>query len=208
MKKLLIIGAGGFGRELYAWAGQHPDCGVRWDRLGFLDDNPEALREFGDFAQVFPLSSHRPAADNVYLNGLAQPDHKQKLLPPFVEAGAEFLTFVHPSAKVGDRVRLGRGAVLCPGAIVTSDASLGEFVTLNLRATVGHDAVVGAWATASAHCDVTGFVQVGEGVFMGSRASIIPGRRVGAGAKVAAGAVVFADVPPGVTVFGNPARPL
>ena len=98
--------------------------------------------------------------------------------------------------------------MLCPGAIVTADVTLGDFVVLNLRATVGHDATVGAWTTANAHCDITGFVEVGEGVFMGSRASIIPGRKVGARAKLAAGAVVFADVAPGVTVFGNPARVL
>lgn len=208
MKKLFIIGAGGFGRELHGWARQHPDCGTRWELAGFLDDNTEALRAFGDFAPVIPLRGHRASADALYLNGLALPEVKRALLPPLLAAGAEFLTFVHPTAKVGERVSFGRGVVLCPGAIVTADVSLGDFVVLNLRATVGHDAVVGAWTTASAHCDITGFVQVGEGVFLGSRASVIPGRHVGAGAKVGAGAVVFANVPPGVTVIGNPARPL
>jgi acetyltransferase-like isoleucine patch superfamily enzyme len=105
-------------------------------------------------------------------------------------------------------VTLGRGVVLCPGAIVTADAKIGEFVVLNLRSTVGHDAAVGAWTTVSAHCDITGFVQVGECVFMGSRSSIIPGRTVGEGATIGAGAVVFTHVAPGVTVFGNPARRL
>lgn len=208
MKKLFIIGAGGFGRELYAWARQHPEHGVGWELAGFLDDNTSALRPFGDFAPVSALAGHRPGPDSLYLNGLALPELKQKLLPPLLAAGADFLTFVHPLAKVGDRVRLGRGVVLCPGAIVTADATLGDFVVLNLRATVGHDAVVGAWTTASAHCDITGFVKVGEAVFMGSRASIIPGRHVGDGAKLGAGAVVFTHVAPGVTVFGNPARPL
>lgn len=208
MKKLFIIGAGGFGRELHAWAGRHPDCGVRWELAGFLDDNKEAIAEYGVFAPLHPLRGHQPSANALYLNGLALPELKQQLLPSLLAAGAEFLTFVDPTAKVGERVALGRGAVLCPGAIVTADATLGEFVTLNLRATVGHDAIVGDWTTASAHCDITGFVKVGEGVFMGSRACIIPGRHVGAGAKLAAGAVVFADVAPGVTVFGNPARVL
>lgn len=208
MKKLFIIGAGGFGREVHAWARQHPDCGVHWELAGFLDDNPAALRDYGDFAAVVPLSGHRPTVDTLYLNGLALPELKQKLLPPLVAAGAEFLTFLHPTAKVGERVKLGRGVVLCPGVIVTADADLGDFVVLNLRATVGHDAIVGAWTTANAHCDITGFVEVGEGVFMGSRASIIPGRKVGTGAKLAAGAVVFTHVPAGVTMFGNPARAL
>jgi acetyltransferase-like isoleucine patch superfamily enzyme len=88
------------------------------------------------------------------------------------------------------------------------DATIGEFVVLNLRTTVGHDAIVGAWTTASAHCDIPGFVQMGEGVFLGSRASIIPGRHVGAGATIGAGAVVFGNIAPGVTVFGNPAKVL
>lgn len=208
MKKLFIIGAGGFGREVHAWARQHPDCGTLWEIAGFLDDNPEALRDSGDFAPIAPLTGHRPTACYLYLNGLALPELKQKLLPTLLAAGAEFLTFVHPTAKVGERVKLGRGVVLCPGAIVTADATLGDFVVLNLRATVGHDAVVGAYVTASAHCDITGYVEVGEGVFMGSRASIIPGRKVGAGARIGAGAVVFTHVAPGITVVGNPARPL
>jgi len=194
VKKLFIIGAGGFGREVHAWARQHPDCGSQWELAGFLDDNPAALRDAGDFASIAPLSEHRPATGTLYLNGLALPELKQQLLPSLLAAGAEFLTFLHPTAKVGERVKLGRGVVLCPGAIVTADVTLGDFVVLNLRATVGRD--------------ITGFVEVGEGVFMGSRSSIIPGRKVGAGAKLAAGAVVFADVAPGVTVFGNPARVL
>ena len=208
MKALHIIGAGGFGRELHSWARQHPDRGVVWEIAGFLDDNLASLEPFGGFAPVRPLTGHRPSAEGLYLNGLAVPELKKKLLPPLVSSGARFLTFAHPLARVGERVVLGHGAVLCPGAIVTADARLGDFVTLNLRATVGHDAEIGAWSTISAHCDVTGFARLGEAVFMGSRASVIPGRRVGDGAKVGAGAVVFADVPPGVTVFGNPARPL
>ena len=58
MKKLLIVGAGGFGRELYVWASQHPDCGQAWELEGFLDDNSQALQSFGSFAPVRPLTGH------------------------------------------------------------------------------------------------------------------------------------------------------
>ena len=107
---------------------------------------------------------------------------------------------------VGERVRLGVGVVLCPGAIVSADVELGDFAMVNLQSTVGHDARIGSWSTLSAHCDVTGRVQVADRVFMGSRVSVIPGRKVGARAVLGAGAVVIADVPAGVTVVGNPAR--
>ncbi|MBV5335588.1 hypothetical protein JZU48_00760, partial [bacterium] len=89
MKKLLIIGAGGFGRELYVWASQHPDCGRAWTLAGFLDDNPEALAPFGRFASVHSLAGHKPSADHVYLAGLGMPPLKEKLVAPLVADGAE-----------------------------------------------------------------------------------------------------------------------
>jgi sugar O-acyltransferase (sialic acid O-acetyltransferase NeuD family) len=206
MKQLHIVGAGGFGRELYVWAGQHPDCGKAWTLAGFLDDNPAALTPFGDFAPVRPLTGHRPASGDLYLCGLGMPLLKEKLLAPLVAAGAEFLTFVHPQALLGARVKLGRGVVICPGAILSVDISVGEFAMVNLNCTIGHDASLGPWTSLSAQCDITGHVRVADRVFLGSRASVIPGKSVGSRSIVGAGAVVVTDVPADVTVVGIPAR--
>jgi sugar O-acyltransferase (sialic acid O-acetyltransferase NeuD family) len=206
MKRLIIVGAGGFGRELYAWAGQHPDCGGAWELAGFLDDNPDALAAFGRFAPVHTLAGHKPSADNVYLAGLGMPLLKEKLVAPLIAAGAEFLTFIHPQALVGARVKLGKGVVVCPGAILSVDIYIGDFAMVNLNCTIGHDASLGPWTSLSAQCDITGHVRVADRVFMGSRASVIPEKSVGSRSIVGAGAVVVRDVPPGVTVVGIPAR--
>ena len=206
MKRLIIVGAGGFGRELYAWAGQHPDCGGAWELAGFLDDNPDALAAFGRFAPVHTLAGHKPSADNVYLAGLGMPLLKEKLVAPLIAAGAEFLTFIHPQALVGARVKLGKGVVVCPGAILSVDIYIGDFAMVNLNCTIGHDASLGPWTSLSAQCDITGHVRVADRVFMGSRASVIPEKSVGSRSIVGAGAVVVRDAPPGVTVVGIPAR--
>ena len=206
MKKLLIVGAGGFGREIHAWCRQHPDHGRAWAFEAFLDDNPEALAAFGSFAPVRPLAAHRPSPDEVFVCGLGLPDVKLRLVRPLLERGASFLTFVHPSVILGERVVLGRGVVLCPGAVLSADIALGEFAMVNLNSTVGHDARIGAWSTLSAQCDVTGHVRLGDRVFMGSKSTVIPRRVIADGVTVGAGAVVIADVPAGVTVVGNPAR--
>ncbi len=208
MKKLFIIGAGGFGRELYAWAAQHPDHGHAWQLAGFLDDNAQALTAFGAFAPIYPLATHRVSADEVFLCGLGLPAVKEKLLTPLLQQGAAFINFIHPKATLGARVKLGQGVILCPGAVVSVDVDLGDFVMINLNSTVGHDAKIGAWTTLSAHCDVTGFVEVGPRVFMGSRVSIIPTKKIGEGATLGAGSVIIRDVPPHVTMIGNPARVL
>jgi sugar O-acyltransferase (sialic acid O-acetyltransferase NeuD family) len=206
MKQLHIVGAGGFGRELYVWAGQHPDYGKAWTLAGFLDDNPAALTPFGDFAPVRPLTGHRPTSGDLYLCGVGTPSLKEKLLAPLVAAGAEFLTFVHPQALLGARVKLGRGVVICPGAILSVDIELGDYAMVNLNCTIGHDARIGRWSSLSAHCDITGGVSVGQTCFFGSRATIIPGKSIGDRTVVAAGAVVMTHFPSDVLVAGNPAR--
>lgn len=208
MKKLYIIGAGGFGRELHSWVLSHPAHGRDWKFAGFLDDNLDALKDYGSFAPVTALLGHLPAPDSVYLCGLGIPSTKVRLTEPLLKAGAEFISFVHPSVVMGERVRLGRGVILCPGAILSCDILLGDFVMINLHTTIGHDVAVGDWTTVSSQCDLTGHVKVADRVFIGSKASVIPSRKIGAGSLVGAGAVVIRDVPPGVTVAGNPAATL
>ena len=208
MKKLYIVGAGGFGRELHSYVLRHPAHGRDWTFAGFLDDNLDALKDYGSFAPVTGLREHLPGPDRVYLCGLGLPATKARLTEPLLKAGAEVISLVHPSVVMGERVKLGQGVILCPGAILSCDIQLGDFVVINLNSTIGHDVTVGDWTTVSAQCDLTGHVKVEDRVFMGSKACVIPSRKVGSGSLVGAGAVVVRDVPPGVTVVGNPAATL
>jgi len=65
---------------------------------------------------------------------------------------------------------------------------------------------VGDWCTLSDHVDITGKVSLGDAVFAGTHACVLPGLRVGDRAVVGAGAVVTRNVPSGSTMFGVPAK--
>lgn len=207
-KRLLIVGAGSLGRELASWAKPGAGTPQEWAFGGFLDDNPGALKEYPRYspAVVGEISSYQPKGDEILLMGIADPGGKLKVAALLEARGVQFMTFVHPSAIVADHVTLGRGVVICPHVVVSCDARIGDFATLNLACTIGHDVRIGPGTTLSAHVDLTGYVEVGAGAFFGSHAVVLPHGKVGDGSKVGAGSVVLRSVKAGATVMGVPAK--
>ena len=206
MKDLYIVGAGGFGREVYGWLRDMGDSSD-WKFSGFLDDNSEALKGFNYNTDVVaPINSHKVKPSQLFVCGIGDVQTKIKLCQPLLDQGAQFLTVVHPTAIVGNNVHMGQGVVLCPGVILTCDIEVGDMVMINCNSSVGHDVSIGDWSTVSAHCDLTGNTKLGRGVFIGSGARVIPSKSVGTGAIVGAGSVVIRSVAAGQKVFGNPAR--
>jgi len=199
-----IVGGGGLGREVKSWLLQTPE----WASavfLGFLDDtmsndNPFQLLHAGGIAV------HKPDSSSAYFCAIGDPRARLRIAHDLRAKGARFPILCHPTVVIGDGCRIGEGCVLCPGAIITANVQLGEFVIVNAHASIGHDARIGNGCTLSGHCDVTGYASLDEGVFLGSHASVLPRARVGAYAKVGAGSVVLKSVNPGATVMGVPAK--
>jgi len=206
MKYLFIVGAGGFGREVYAWVKQFPEFNKNFALAGFLDDNTEALKPFGNFASISPLKNHLVTSNNIYVCGLGMPSVKARELAPLLKQKAEFISLIHPTVNIGDRVKIGHGVVVCPGVSITADISIGDFSMIGPNSTIGHDGNIGAWCTLCAQCDITGRVTINDEAFLGSRVSVIPGIKVGTKSIIGAGSIVISNVPDGVTVVGNPAR--
>jgi sugar O-acyltransferase (sialic acid O-acetyltransferase NeuD family) len=207
MKKLIIVGAGGFGREVYAWAKDHSDCGQAWDLAGFLDDDASALDGYNyPVGVIGTVEDYQPHTNDVFVCAIGAPAVKQKVCQLLLARSAEFISLVHSSAIVGENVTMGGGVVVCPRVTLTSDISIGDFVAINCHSSAGHDVVIGDWATISGHCDLTGNTRYGTGAFLATGARIIPGKAVGDFAYVGAGAVVIRSVAAGQKVFGNPAR--
>lgn len=207
MTRLLIIGAGGFGREILDWALEALQKNRNWEVGGFLDANPAALNGYKCGYSILddPLL-YMPQEGDRFICAIGHPSTKLRICRSLTERGAKFITLIHPTAIIGTRCVVGAGCVFCPGAVVTSDVKIGDFVMMNLQSTVGHDAIVADGCTLSPHADLNGFGSLGEGVFLGSHAVVLPGAKVGDYAVVGAGSVVLKKVKAGATVMGVPAK--
>lgn len=209
MKRLLIVGAGGFGRELYSYCLTHPGNATDWFIGGFIDDNREALAGLSyPVGVVSGISDYIPLPEDVLVCALGDPEGKKKICQNLLERGCCFMNLIHPSALVGHNVKLGIGIVMCPGSAFTCDVEVGDFVTVNCGSGSGHDSRIGSFSTISACCAIGGGVKLGDLVMVGAHATLLPRITVGAGAIIGTGAVVIANVKPGETVYGNPARTL
>ena len=217
MKKIYIVGAGGFGREVYDWA-KETFSEKKYTIVGFLDDNLKALDPFISAENIKTSMSMPPIVgkiidyqyhkDDWLICAIANPKIKKEICINLINKGGKFLKLIHPSAKLGNNTKIGDGSIICPNVIITNNVNLKGFVSINISTTIGHDVQVGEWTTVSAQCDLTGCVKVGSEVLIGSGARIIPGKIVGDCAIIGAGAVVIRKIPNNQTVFGNPARPL
>lgn len=212
--QLVIVGAGGFGREVHAVFEAINAAGGALDLIGYVDDlgaSDELLARLGTsrLGGVDVLSTDGgPVDDGVgYVVAIGAGEVRRRIDARLTAAGRRPLTLVHPMATVGGDNRIGEGCILTAGARVTTNISLGRHTQLHVNCTIGHDSVLDDFVSVYPGATVSGNVHLAEGVTIGTGANVLPGITVGAGAFVGAGAVVTADIEPGVTVVGVPARP-
>ncbi len=207
MKELIIVGASGYGREVLQWCKEINKKNPTWIIKGFIDDNPMALEKYEcDYLVIGSIQDWMPGENEMFALALANPVIKEKVVSLLKGKGAIFTSVIHPEAIISDFVSLGEGIVMYPGAGLSPNTKVGDFVTLISGA--GHDAVIEDYATISGLCDICGHVHIGKGAYIGSHSTVIPNKIVGAGAYVGAGSIVIRSVAPGKKVFGNPARVL
>ncbi len=207
LRQLVIVGAGGFGREILAWARHSRGFQTEWVIKGFIDDADDPLKAHPAPAPVLGrIADYAPSSDEVFVCGVGVPAYREKLISMLASRGGEFIQLIHQTVVFGNEVSLGSAVVLCPFSLVSSNATLEDGVAVNCYSSVDHDVRVGKWSQISCHCDLTAEVQLGTKVFLGSKVSIIPKIVIGDSAYVGAGSVVTRNVPPGAKVVGNPAR--
>ena len=208
MKDLIIVGAGGHGREVLEWVMDINIDNPTWNVLGFIDDNLnklDAKNSKCNYKIIGNIADWKIEKNQYFALGIASPVIKEKVTKLLMDRGAEFAPVIHPTARIAESATYGIGFVAYPNSGIGPDAYVGDFVTL-LSSKIGHDACVGDYTTISSHCGVNGDVILGKRVFLGSHAAIVPNKRIGDDVYVGLGSVVINDVENNIKVFGNPAR--
>jgi|LGVF01.1.fsa_nt_gb sugar O-acyltransferase (sialic acid O-acetyltransferase NeuD family) len=209
LQKAVIIGAGGFGREILDVFDAINAIKPTFDVIGFIVE-PEYGKS-GTFINDKPIlggfdwfAEHKNEVQAIC--GVGAPELRMRFVGRAQEMGVHFCSVVHPHAILTRRVRTGQGTVITAGCILTNRIRIGSHVHINLGCTIGHDVVIEDFVTLAPGVHVSGKVKFGEGSYIGTGTNIIEKRIIGAWSIVGAGSTVIRDVPKNTTVVGVPGK--
>lgn len=207
-----VYGASGCGRGVMPLAREQlRDQGIPADRLVFVDDKVETAIVNGQRVMRYAAFLAAEATERYAVLAIANSVIRERLAAHCRADGVQPWTVSATNVVVMDEVQLGEGAILCPFVTLASNSRIGRHFHANLYSYVEHDCAIGDYVTFAPGVKCNGNIVIEDHAYIGTGAIIKQGRPgqplvIGRGAVVGMGAVVTKDVPPGVTVVGNPAK--
>jgi sugar O-acyltransferase (sialic acid O-acetyltransferase NeuD family) len=209
MRKIAIIGAGGFAREVLDIFEAINERNPSYDVLGFIVDpaygTPGTLVNDRPILGGFEwLADHRNEVSAVC--GVGAPELRRRLIARARETGVRFASVIHPGVITTRWNNLGEGTIIAAGCILTNRIRIGDHVQVNLDCTIGHDVVLENFVTLAPGVHVSGDAVLEEGCSMGTGSVVIEKKKIGAWSIVGAGSTIVHDVPRNTTVVGIPGK--
>lgn len=195
MKDIVIIGAGGIGREV-AWIIEGiNEVNPTWNILGFVDENSEIWgKELNGYKVLGGLNildklESKPEVIVAIANCGVKKDIVARLNNKF-----NFATIIYPNVKISKYIEIGQGTIIYPGVILTVNTSIGNHIIISGNCGIGHDTVIDDYSSVLWGSNFSGFNTVGEECFIGVGTKVIQGINIGRGRKVDAGTVVIENI--------------
>ena len=207
MKNLIIIGAGGVGREVSLIVEQLNYLEDTWNLIGFIDDDikmfGEVINGYSVIGGIETLNSYN---EECYIV-IAIANYKvKKSIVDKLNNRLPFATIIHPKVWIHDFMIVGEGSIIYEGTIITSNVNIGKHVIISPKCGIGHDSIIKDYTSLLWNVNISGADIIEEGVLIGSGATVIQNKTIGKGSIIGAGSVVINDIPSNSTVVGVPGK--
>lgn len=198
MKKLIIIGAGGLGKEI-AWTVRKMNAaGTPLEVYGYCDDRATigaSVLGYPVLGTIEQAAAALAGSGFHYICGVGRNKVRPALIERAEKAGWTPASVIHPSALLGDEIEIGAGTYIAAGAYIGPSARISPHALVNVLTSIGHDVVLEEHTQICPGAKLSGGAVIGRGTFIGSNAVVAPGKVVGEWSTVSATAFVATDLP-------------
>ncbi len=203
-KNIVIVGNGGFAREVEWLIERINQKEKKWNLLGFIDNNEihRDSKTIGNDEFIENIKTELYVAVAIG-NG----EIRKLVIDKYKKNGyLRYPNLIDPSVISSSVNKIGKGNIICAGSVLTVGIAIHNFNIINLNCTIGHDSVLDDFVTVNPNVNISGNVFIGKGVMLGTGSKVIQGINIGEKAVVGAGAVVIRDIPRECTAVGVPAK--
>lgn len=210
MKDIIIIGAGGVGRETAMLIedinGQKPE----WNIIGYVDDNKDLWgKEINGYKILGGDEFLSTYNREIYaVCTISNPKIKKEILGKTKNTNICFANLIHPTTVISQSCELGKGVIIQAYCVITTNTRLGNHIQLNPQCGIGHDSCINDFSSLYWNVNISGNVVVGEGCVLGTKVTVIQGLTIGNWSIIGSASNVIRDIPAHCTAVGNPAKPI
>jgi|TARA_B110000240_G_C13480647_1_gene445125 sugar O-acyltransferase (sialic acid O-acetyltransferase NeuD family) len=205
MKDIVIIGSGGFAKEVVFLIEECNKTEKEWNILGFIDEEKDLI-----------IGKHKVyETDEWLLNlnkeiyvvfGIGNPTLIKEIhLKLEINSNLIFPNIIHPNV-VGDweGIELGKGNLFCASNTLTTGIKIGDFNIFNLDCTIGHDSIFGSYNVINPSANISGGVEIADNVLIGTNVTILQYKKIFSNVIVGASSLVTKDIVEEGVYVGSP----
>lgn len=209
MRKIYVVGSGGFGREVLWLIERINQVYPTWKIEGIIDDNVEQYnKNINGYRVLGGCDYFDDIEEEVFIViAIGSPKVREKIVKKLEEySNIRFAKIIDPTVILSEKVEIGEGTIICAGTIITVNINIGKHVIINLDCTIGHDSILEDYTTVLPSVNLSGNTITQKYSTLGTGAKIIQGISIGSNVMVGAGSVIIRNIPNNCTVVGNPGK--
>ncbi|MFV0530331.1 MAG: acetyltransferase [Flavobacteriales bacterium] len=209
MKKIAIIGASGFSKDIKELIDEINKVFLQWKIAGFYDDNIKKGTEI--YEDLICLGSMKELMDIKENLDLVFSIENRKIVERiFMELRKKnnlcFPNLIHPKAYVSPTIELGKGNIIEAFSYISCNVEIGGFNLINSYVLLGHDVKIKNYNSFMPKTQIAGCVTMEEHNFFGMNSGVVQNVKIGSNNKVLGFTFLTKSIQDNRKYFGVPAK--